>query len=137
MKRSIIKAMLQRQEGFKAELYKDTNNKWTIGYGRCLETNPLTEAEAEFLLDSDITRIWQLLTTKLIFFGGLSDSRQHVLISMTYNLGMNGLMGFKKMLAAAEAANFNAAANEMLDSTWAKQVGVRAKELAEMMRSGI
>lgn len=128
--------MLQRQEGFKAELYKDTSDKWTIGYGRCLETNPLVEEEAEYLLDSDITRIWRLLTTKLTFFGGLSDSRQHVLISMTYNLGMNGVMGFKKMLAAMEAANFDAAANEMLNSVWAKQVGNRAVELAEMMKNG-
>lgn len=136
MKRSVVKAMLQRQEGFRSELYKDTKDKWTIGYGRCLETNPLTEAEAEYLLDSDITKIWHLLTTKINFFGGLSDSRQHVLISMTYNLGLSGMMGFRKMLNAMETANFDVAAREMLDSAWAKEVEGRANELAAMMRDG-
>lgn len=69
-------------------------------------------------------------------FLALSLRRRRVLIDMCFNLGLPRLLRFKKMLAAVVARDFNLAAEEMLSSVWAKQVGQRAQTLATMMREG-
>lgn len=55
---------------------------------------------------------------------------------MAYNLGISGLLKFKKMLKTLEEENYPKAAKEMLDSLWAIQVGKRADHLAYLMRHG-
>jgi len=62
--------------------------------------------------------------------------RQAVLVDMAFNLGRAGLASFQKMRAALALGDFERAAAEMLDSLWARQVGRRARELAEMMQTG-
>jgi len=56
---------------------------------------------------------------------------------MAYNLGIAGLNKFRKMWAAIDVADYATAAEEMLDSKWAKQVGVRAIRLSRRMRTGV
>ncbi|MDD5536784.1 MAG: hypothetical protein PHS36_06375, partial [Candidatus Cloacimonetes bacterium] len=51
-------------------------------------------------------------------------------------LGINGLLGFKHTLAFVKAGDWERAANNMLVSRWAKQVGRRAIEPSELMRKG-
>jgi len=46
------------------------------------------------------------------------------------------LSGFVQMIRAVESEDWNAAAGEMMDSTWARQVGLRARELSHQMRTG-
>ena len=55
---------------------------------------------------------------------------------MAFNLGVAGLLKFKKMIAALEKRDYDTAAIEMLDSQWAKQVGQRSQELSRQMRTG-
>jgi lysozyme len=55
---------------------------------------------------------------------------------MCFNLGLQGLLGFKDMMLAIEAEDYDRAANEMLESKWATQVGERAICLAGIMRHG-
>ena len=69
-------------------------------------------------------------------FDTLSTNRQNVLVNMAFNLGIYGLLRFKKMLLAVEKQDWDEAANQMLDSRWSKQVGNRSKELADIMRQG-
>lgn len=57
------------------------------------------------------------------------------MLDMTYNLGINGLMRFKKMMAAISCRDYELAALEMKNSKWYKQVGDRSKRLCEMMKS--
>ncbi len=56
---------------------------------------------------------------------------------MAFNLGMAGLLKFQKMITAIGCMDYGGAADEMLDSRWARQVGRRAQRLAEMMRTGV
>lgn len=63
--------------------------------------------------------------------------RGFVLLNMAFNLGLAGLLKFKKMLAAVEAGNYPLAAAEMRNSLWAKQVKGRAVELEDQMRTGV
>jgi len=136
MKRSTITKILLRQESVALKPYKDKMGHLTIGVGRNLDQRGIDESEALLMLDNDITSIWHALTAKFTFFGSLDDARQHALISAAFNLGVDGLGRFTKMVAAIESQNYAAAADEILDSDWAKQAPSRAKECAEMMRNG-
>jgi len=97
-----IKKQLMDHEGYGPKVYEDTVGILTIGYGRNLEGKGITEAEAEYLLVNDIREVENELRERLPFFENLSSIRQEILISMGYNLGINGLLKFKKMLAALE-----------------------------------
>ena len=55
---------------------------------------------------------------------------------MWFNLGLTRLLGFKKFLAALEAEDWDRAAEEMLDSKWAVQVGPRSTRLRDLLLEG-
>jgi len=128
--------MLKRHEGFKDRPYLDTVNVLTIGYGRNLETNPLTEDEATYLLVNDIERHERALWKAFPVAVGLDHVRRDALINMAFNLGIPRLRGFEKMWAAIGISDWNRAAAEAMDSKWARQVGRRAEEIAFMLRTG-
>ena len=127
---------LRADEGFGRHPYRDTVGKLTIGYGRNLDDVGLSEAEARFLLDNDITVAVDAVFTRLPWHVHLNAARRAVLYAMAFNLGIGGVLKFRKMLAAAEASDCVGAAREMLDSKWAGQVGDRARRLAEQMETG-
>jgi lysozyme len=72
----------------------------------------------------------------LSWISALDPVRQAVLVNMAFNLGVEGLLDFHKMLAAVEHHQYGQASDEMMDSLWAAQVKGRAAELAAMMRTG-
>ena len=80
--------------------------------------------------------VYRQLSKKLTWFKTLDDARQNVLVNMAFNLGVAGLMSFKNMLEYVFHYEYDDAAKEMLNSKWARQVGYRAQELAEQMRTG-
>lgn len=126
---------LKLDEGFREKPYLDTMGHLTIGYGINLE-NGITEREASMILEERVRKIRTRLPFTIKFFKNLSPTRQDVLINMAYNLGISGLLKFKKMLQALEEKHYEKAAKEMLDSLWAIQVGKRADQLAYQMRHG-
>ena len=131
---------LKRHEGFRSKPYRCTAGKLTIGIGRNLDDKGISEDEAMYMLLVDIQDATNdLIRAKPDVWEKLkSDSvRQCVLINMCFNLGISRLLQFKKMWAAIEAGSYAEAADEMLDSRWATQVGERALELSDMMRTGI
>jgi lysozyme len=135
MNRTALKALLVHHEGLKLKPYKDTTGRLTIGVGRNLTDDGITEDEARLLLDNDINEVWHECSTKITGFTALDDTRQHVLMDMVFNMGLGNVMLFTKMLNAIQARDFTLAADEMLQSRWAKQVGDRALDLARMMRT--
>jgi lysozyme len=128
--------LLIYHEGLRLKPYTDVGNRLTIGVGRNLADNGISKEEAMLLLHNDIQRASQALDEKLPWWRSLSETRQKVMVSMVFNLGIKGLLGFHDMLAAAEDGDFSAAAQHMLASRWASQVGNRAVELAYMMENG-
>lgn len=124
-------------EGFRSHPYQDTAGKLTIGYGRNLDSVGLSILEAEVLLDHDLANAEQECIKAFDpWFRDLNDARQRVIVEMTLNLGLSRLFGFGRMLNAVKGRHFAAAADEMLKSKWATQVGARAVRLAEAMRTG-
>lgn len=131
-----ITRMLLHHEGLKTAPYRCSAGKLTIGVGRNLDDVGITEEEARYLLANDIERVAGELDRALPWWSGLDTARREVLLDMCFNLGIGGLLKFKGMLAALETGDFATAAEEMLDSRWASQVGGRAAELATLMRGG-
>jgi lysozyme len=136
MNRTVLKVLLVRHEKLMLKPYTDTAGKLTIGVGRNLTDDGITEAEAGVLLDNDIATAILDLRLTVLPFSTLSDNRQHALIDMMLNLGRTRFSKFDKMIAALNALDFSKAADEMLESLWAREVGDRAKELAKMVREG-
>lgn len=131
-----LKNILVRHEGLRLKPYKDTVGKLTIGVGRNLDDVGISEDEAMYMLDNDVDRVLVECRREWPWFDGLNETRRIVLASMVFNMGLPRVRGFKKALAAMEAGDWKAAADEMLDSRWAVQVGRRATELAQMMCRG-
>lgn len=127
---------LLRHEDFKSKPYRDTAGKLTIGIGRDLDDVGITLEEARALLANDIERAARALDDKIPWWRHLDDVRQDVLANMCFNMGIHRLVKFEEMLAACSRGAYGVAADEMLDSLWAKQVGARANELAGQMRMG-
>ena len=131
-----LKKELIRDEGLRLVPYRCSAGKLTIGVGRNLDDVGITESEAMHLLVNDIMRSKNATLTIIPDLLELSEQRQRVLVNMCFNLGPWGLRNFRKMLAAIAERDFSRAADEMLDSKWARQVGPRATRLAKMMRDG-
>ena len=130
---------LKRHEGVKYYVYKDHLGYETIGVGRCLKQGVglgLTHDEVDYLLINDINRCLEELDAAFPWFKDLTEIRREAMINLCFNLGLTRLRKFEKALAAMSIHNYEEAANEFLDSRWAKQVGNRAREVTEMIRTG-
>ena len=131
------KDQLLKHEGLRLKPYRCSAGKLTIGVGRNLEDRGITKDEAVMMLDNDIRLCEEQLISRIgSVYKGLDEVRKSVLINMCFNLGIGGLLEFKNTLAFISSEDWERAANNMLVSKWAKQVGRRAIELAEMMRKG-
>jgi len=140
--RARLREMLKLHEGLRLKPYQCTANRWTIGYGHNLEAHgkakpeSITMEEAEQWLDEDIATAESQCMARMPYFAALDDVRKAVLIDMCFNLGINGLLGFKKTLGAVADKMYTRAAVEMMDSRWAQQVKGRAIKLQMMMAHG-
>ena len=121
-----LKEMLIKNEGMKLHPYKCTANKTTIGVGRNLTDNGITSAEAEQMLANDMDNVFADLDRNIPFWQSLPYNVRLVLCDMCFNLGIKRLCKFTKMLEAMEERDFELAAEELLDSTYAVQVKKRA-----------
>lgn len=123
----------------------------TIGVGRNLEANPLTTEEqkvcgdwrhgitknaAFYLLRNDIEKVKKECELYIPFFNKLDGERKYALLDMAFNMGIVGLLKFKLMLSAIATGNFDKAAEECLNSRYAKQTGKRARRIANVIKTG-
>ncbi len=135
--RTRLREQLERHEGVRLKPYRDTVGKLTIGIGRNLDDVGIFQHEASYLLVGDIERATRGLTTRYgSWFSSLDPIRQAVLINMAFNMGLTTLAGFTHTLDCVARGQYADAADRMLQSKWAKQVGHRAVELAAQMRTG-
>jgi lysozyme len=134
--RAAMTRQLRLHEGERLMPYRCTAGKLTIGVGRNLEDRGITREESAYLLANDIAAEERELLRALPWVAELDEVRQRVLLDMSFNLGLVGLLGFKRTLATIQAGDYQAASTMMLDSKWAGQVGQRAERLSRMMATG-
>ena len=131
---------LRGDEDVRAQAYTDSLGYLTIGIGRLIDARKpgsgLRPIEMDFMLANDIDERTVALTKLLPWLYLLDSPRQGVLLNMSFQLGVEGLMGFKNTLELIRKGQFAAAADGMLQSKWAVQTPARAGRLAEQMRTG-
>ena len=139
MKQELTK-QLRTDEGVKSQAYQDHLGFWTIGVGRLIDARKpgsgLRPHEIDMLLQNDIDDRIEALTRRLPWFQNLDDARKGVLLNMSFQLGVDGLMGFKNTLAMVESGDYMGAARNMMQSKWAGQTPARAARMAEQLRTG-
>ena len=133
-----LSEMLRRHEGVRNFVYMCSEGYETIGGGRNIADSGLglSDDEVDYLLDNDIKRVREELNDEYYWFGALNAARQEAMIDISFNLGQTRLRGFKKALDAMSSEDFDRAADEFMDSRWSEQVGNRAAEVTEMIRTG-
>jgi lysozyme len=137
---SELKRQLKTDEGVRSCVYEDSLGLKTIGVGRLVDSRKpgagLRPVEIDFLLQNDIDDRIEQLTRRLPWFQSLDDARKGVLLNMAFQLGTDGLLGFKNTLKMVEDRRYSEAADNMLLSKWAQQTPERAKRMAKQMKTG-
>ena len=136
MNRDRLIDQLRLHEGVEKTVYDDSEGIPTIGVGRNLRDRGLSDDEIDYLLSNDIDIVVRELDNVMPWWKDLDEVRQRVLCDLVFNLGMPRFSGFKKSISYMKQQMWDQAANELLDSKWARQVGRRAERLSEMMRTG-
>ena len=134
-----LQARIIAHEGKSKSAYQDSLGYWTIGIGRLCDKRfdaGLSPDEMLYLLSNDINNAKQEMN-QFPWFTKLDDVRQGVLIELNFNIGLTHLLEFKSMITYLIHSDFSNAAEAMLDSLWAKQVGVnRSTDMANRLRTG-
>ncbi len=131
--------LLRGDEGEVLHSYVDSLGFQTIGVGRLIDKRKgggITKEESAYLLANDIRRKSADLDKHLPWWRNLCHARQGVLLSMTFQMGIEGLLGFKNTLAMIHAGKYDEAAKGLLNSLWARQTPERAGRMAVQMLSG-
>jgi len=129
-----IKDLLIKHEGLGLKPYNDSVGIQTIGVGHNLERG-ISYNAAMFILDEDLANVRRDVHD-FDWFHYLDPVRQDVILNMVFNLGISRFKLFTNTIKLIESGLYEEAAKEMLDSKWAAQVGKRAIELSEMMKTG-
>lgn len=134
---------VQSGEGCKLTAYRDTKGLWTTGWGHLLDQtidwtgHTITQAVADELLQQDIAdaklhaqgeSIWAFLDT---------DTRQNAIVELAFNMGEKHWEEFKQTWGYIRAKNWASAAQGLLESAWAKEVGhTRSGRIASYILRG-
>ena len=135
-----LSKQLTVDEGNSSQVYKDSLGLWTIGIGRLVDPSipgsGLRPEEIQYLFANDLQDRIESLSTKLPWMKLLDEARQGVLLNMSFQLGVTGLLKFKNTLELVRTGKYVEAATAMLQSLWAKQTPKRAGRLAKQMLTG-
>lgn len=132
----ILRANLALEEGERRMPYKDIFGNITIGIGRNLSGKGISEDEEALMFANDCAEAERAAEALFPSFQTLTDNRKAALADMAFNLGQQRLSAFHALIAAVADEDWDAAAQAMLASKWASQVGARAQKLAQLMRDG-
>ena len=139
MKTELTK-QLRRDEGEVLHAYPDHLSYLTIGVGRLIDKRKgggITPEESAYLLSNDIDKREAELLRRAPWMANLDPVRFGALLNMAFQMGVDGLLGFKNTLAMVRAGDYDGAAAGMLESTWAKQTPERAARISDQMKTGV
>ena len=131
---------LRGDEGEKLHAYLDSLGFQTIGVGRLIDQRKgggISKAESAYLLANDIEAKTAELTARLPWLYLLDPVRRGALTNMAFQLGVEGLMGFRNSLELMRTGNYREAADNFMKSKWANQTPNRARRVTDQIRLGL
>ena len=126
---------IKHHEGFVEHVYDDSLGIPTIGYGFAIKDLILDEDIAEEILIRKLERLKRNANSRFKWLEDMPVVVQGVILNMCYQLGITGVSKFRKAISALQEGEWDEAANEMLDSLWARQTPNRATELSNIVRN--
>jgi lysozyme len=139
-----LREEIEYDEGSVGKIYLDHLGLPTFGIGHLvLESDPeykwevgtlITKVRVVEAFDQDVKSVLNDCTILYADFDELPEETQRIIANMMFNMGRPRLSKFKGMKRGVDARDWNAAADEMVDSTWYKQVTKRADRLVVRMR---
>ncbi|AFC22744.1 putative lysozyme [Vibrio phage vB_VchM-138] len=136
--------VLKLEEGYREKVYRCSEGYPTIGIGTKIGpkdaplsnyTFKVSQRVAKVMLDDEVVDIIGRLNGTP-WYHSLDESRQLIIQSMCYQMGVDGVLKFRKMIDALSRGHWDEAASQALDSLWARQTPKRANRHAEVLRSG-
>jgi lysozyme len=135
-----LEQRLERHEGFCAFPRYDAKGFYVIGIGHDITAAECDNYKAGInypaamaLLEQDIENVKEAAARVFPWWINLDQVRQDVVSEMSFQLGIKGVMGFPKMIAAIKAGDWQTASDEMLNSEWHEETPARCEELAALM----
>ena len=134
-------ASVKKHEGYRNKVYLDTLGKRTVGVGHlCVEDfwEDDKEYEEKFLmtiLEHDLSSAIKGANDLMAENGcmDMNEKAHEIIIEMVFQLGKTGVSKFKNMWKALSGLDYSTAADQMLDSRWAKQTPNRAQAMSAQM----
>ena len=145
MNLDILRKQLEIDEGVKHDIYLDHLGYPTFGIGHLVtDADPehgqevgtsVSTERCRSAFDVDVEQViadCQILYPDL---DNLPEEVQRIIANMMFNMGRTRLSKFRGMKRGVDARDWNAAADEMVDSKWYRQVNNRANRLVQRMRA--
>jgi len=140
-----LREEIAADEGVKYEIYLDHLGLPTFGIGHLVLDSdpehgqevgtPVSEDRVNECFDKDVEVVLADCEKLYPDFEELPEEAQLIIANMMFNMGRPRLSQFKGMKRGVDARDWNAAADEMVDSRWYKQVTNRADRLVQRMRA--
>ena len=140
-----LREELTEDEGCKYEIYLDHLGYPTFGIGHLVtESDPehggevgtsVSEDRVIEAFETDVETVLSDCERLYVQFEHLPEEVQLIVANMMFNMGRPRLSKFKGRKRGVDARDWNAAADEMVDSAWYRQVTNRAERLVVRMRA--
>ena len=140
-----LREQLEIDEGVKYEVYKDHLGYATFGIGHLITVHDpengwsvgtdVDEYRVQEAFEDDVQGVISDCEKLYVQWEHLPEEAQQVIANMMFNMGRPRLSKFKGMKRGVDARDWNAAADEMVDSNWYRQVTNRADRLVMRMRN--
>jgi len=140
-----LREQLEIDEGVKYDIYNDHLGYPTFGIGHfVIESDPergqevgtaVSRERVAEAFESDVKGVIEDCNELYNDFDELPEEAQQIIANMMFNMGRTRLSKFRGMKRGVDARDWDAAADEMVDSAWYKQVTNRADRLVQRMRS--
>ena len=129
-----LKESIKKNEGYRKMVYKDSLGIDTIGYGFAIKDLELDKDICDIILDRKIKELATRVNSTFSWYRYMPQEIKDVVMEMCYQMGVYGFSCFKKTISFLQNKQFHDASLEMLDSRWAEQTPVRAKELSNRVK---
>lgn len=126
---------IKKHEGYRAKVYKDSLGIDTIGYGFAIKDLSLDRDICDMILERKVEAVTREAYSVIPWLDGAHPVVFDVIIEMCYQLGVTGVSHFRKTLDHLKHKEYTSASVEMLDSKWARQTPLRARELSARIAS--